>query len=163
MSEAHIQEGQTLHSGTWCSSVPSSWLASWWKLLADPRELRLLWAPSRGWERQLHPVQERNPQQLRVQRPRRPRCTVPCEQEHRDAWAAECWGPSGGRLPLPGDVSHQLGPHPLRGCILLPQASQQAAQGLLWKKQSSRSTAWRSRRDDSPTSVLSAEAALRPA
>ena len=21
---------------------------------------------------------------------RRPRCTVPCEQEHRDAWAAEC-------------------------------------------------------------------------
>lgn len=26
-------------------------------------------APGRGWERQLHPVQERNPQQLRVQRP----------------------------------------------------------------------------------------------
>uniref|UniRef100_A0A8C2RT92 TNFR-Cys domain-containing protein n=1 Tax=Capra hircus TaxID=9925 RepID=A0A8C2RT92_CAPHI len=52
----------------------------------------------------------------------------------------------GGRLPLPGDISHQLGPHPLCGCILLPQASQQAAQGLLWKKQSSRPAAWRSRK-----------------
>lgn len=36
----HPSLSQTLHSGTWRSSVPSSWLASWWKLLADPQELR---------------------------------------------------------------------------------------------------------------------------
>lgn len=41
MSAALIQEGQSLHSRTWRSGVPSSWLASWWKLLAEPQELRV--------------------------------------------------------------------------------------------------------------------------
>ncbi|XP_032350750.1 uncharacterized protein C1orf159 homolog isoform X3 [Camelus ferus] len=64
-----------------------------------------------------------------------PGCTVPCEQERRDARAAEFRGPSGGSLPLPGHVPRELGPHPLRGHVLLPQACQQTARSLLWKKQ----------------------------
>ncbi|XP_024615959.1 uncharacterized protein C1orf159 homolog isoform X3 [Neophocaena asiaeorientalis asiaeorientalis] len=39
---AGLQEGQTLSSGTWRSSAPSSWPASWWKLPVDPQEVRPL-------------------------------------------------------------------------------------------------------------------------
>ncbi|XP_072831799.1 uncharacterized protein C1orf159 homolog isoform X6 [Vicugna pacos] len=63
-------------------------------------------------------------------------------------------GPSGGSLPLPGHVPRELGPHPLRGHVLLPQACQQTARSLLWKKQSPRPAAWRSSCDDPPASAL---------
>ncbi|XP_072676301.1 uncharacterized protein C1orf159 homolog isoform X6 [Canis lupus baileyi] len=39
MSAAPIPEGQTLCSGIWRSSVPSSWRASWWKLPANPQKV----------------------------------------------------------------------------------------------------------------------------
>ncbi|XP_059796686.1 uncharacterized protein C1orf159 homolog isoform X3 [Balaenoptera ricei] len=55
----------------------------------QPVFLQLLRAPGRGRDRQLHPLQERNSQQLRVQRLRCPGRTLPHEQEHRDARAAE--------------------------------------------------------------------------
>ncbi|XP_058408554.1 uncharacterized protein LOC131412686 isoform X2 [Diceros bicornis minor] len=83
------------------------------------------------------------------------RCTVPGEQKRRDAWAAKFQGPSSGSLPFPGDVLYQLGPHPLGGWVLLPQACQETPQDLLRKKQSPRPAAWRSRSDDSPAAVLS--------
>lgn len=35
-----------------------------------------------------------------------------------------CRGSPSGCRPLPGDLSHQLGPHPLGGWVLLPQALQ---------------------------------------
>ncbi|XP_044625336.2 uncharacterized protein C1orf159 homolog isoform X8 [Equus asinus] len=89
MSAAHVLEGQTLCSRTWHSSAPFSWPASWWKLPASPQTVRLLQALERGREHQLCPVQEWNLQQFRVQRPCWPGCTVPGEQEHRDAWAAK--------------------------------------------------------------------------
>ncbi|XP_045714470.1 uncharacterized protein C1orf159 homolog isoform X9 [Phyllostomus hastatus] len=72
-------------------------------------------------------------------------------------------GPSGGSLSLPGDLLPQFQPHPLGGWLLLPQARQQTAQALLRKEQSPGPAAWRSRRDDPPTTVLSAEATLRQA
>ncbi|XP_054577120.1 uncharacterized protein C1orf159 homolog isoform X2 [Eptesicus fuscus] len=50
---------------------------------------RLLQALECGRERQLRAVQERDPQQLRVQRPGWPGHAVPRQQEHRDAWAAQ--------------------------------------------------------------------------
>ncbi|XP_045404760.1 uncharacterized protein C1orf159 homolog isoform X1 [Lemur catta] len=53
-----------------------------------------------------------------------------------------------------------LRPHPLRGWVLLPQALQQTPRGLLQEKQSPSPAAWRSRCDDPPTSVLSAETTL---
>ncbi|XP_073654137.1 uncharacterized protein C1orf159 homolog isoform X28 [Tursiops truncatus] len=49
----------------------------------------LLRAPGRGRDRQLHPLQERDSQQLRVQRLHCPGRALPHEQEHGDAWAAE--------------------------------------------------------------------------
>ncbi|KAM9110545.1 uncharacterized protein C1orf159 homolog isoform 3-T4 [Megaptera novaeangliae] len=55
----------------------------------QPVFLQLLRAPGRGRDRQLHPLQERNSEQLRVQRLRCPGRTLPHEQEHRDARAAE--------------------------------------------------------------------------
>ncbi|XP_035881039.1 uncharacterized protein C1orf159 homolog isoform X4 [Phyllostomus discolor] len=99
--------------------------------------------------------------------PVRPSCwpghTAPREPEHGDARTAESRGPSGGSLSLPGDLLPQLQPHPLGGWLLLPQARQQTAQALLRKEQSPGPAAWRNRRDDPPTTVLSAEATLRQA
>nr|XP_023491839.1 uncharacterized protein C1orf159 homolog isoform X8 [Equus caballus] len=82
MSAAHVLEGQTLCSRTWHSSAPFSWPASWWKLPASPQTVRLLQALERGREHQLCPVQERNLQQFRVQRP-------PCPA----AWRSCCDDP----------------------------------------------------------------------
>ncbi|XP_045714461.1 uncharacterized protein C1orf159 homolog isoform X3 [Phyllostomus hastatus] len=107
----------------------------------EPVRPRLFPAPERGRECQLRPVPRRAPQRLRVQKP----------------------GPSGGSLSLPGDLLPQFQPHPLGGWLLLPQARQQTAQALLRKEQSPGPAAWRSRRDDPPTTVLSAEATLRQA
>ncbi|XP_073937740.1 uncharacterized protein C1orf159 homolog isoform X3 [Castor canadensis] len=71
----------------------------------------------------------------------RPEHTVPHEQ-HRDSWTATFRGSSCGSLSLPGDVSHQCRSHPLCGWVLLPQAFQEAPQGLLQERQSPCPTAW---------------------
>ncbi|XP_073654156.1 uncharacterized protein C1orf159 homolog isoform X32 [Tursiops truncatus] len=129
----------------------------------------LLRAPGRGRDRQLHPLQERDSQQLRVQRLHCPGRALPHEQEHGDAWAAEfCSG-----LILSVAAFFYL-----KRASKLPDVFYGRNKGdtcaLLYSPQPA---AWRSCRDDSPTSVLrpcschrvevwsgdSAEAALRPA
>ncbi|XP_069893220.1 uncharacterized protein C1orf159 homolog isoform X1 [Dipodomys merriami] len=106
---------------------------------------RLLPALERRRDHQLCAMPEWDPpslQRLRVQKPHWPGSTTPHEQEHRDAWAAACGRNIRGSVPFPGDVSHQRRPHSLCGWLLLPQAIQQAPQGLLQKRQSPCAAAW---------------------
>ncbi|XP_066875992.1 uncharacterized protein C1orf159 homolog isoform X8 [Kogia breviceps] len=159
---AGLQEGQTLSSRTWRSSAPSSWPASWRKLPVDPQEARLLRAPGRGRDRPLHPLQERNPRQLRVQRLRCPGRTLAREQERRDAGAAELGSglilsvaaffylKRASRLPdvfygrdkapglQPGEAAAMIPPPPSSGASVLPVPRPVGMPRLWWEFQNAR-------------------------
>lgn len=99
-------------------------------------ESTLLLTPA--WPCLLPVVVRKSPPSWRVTalpEPWAPACGHPgqCATELKPALA--CRGPSSGSLPLPGDLLRQLRPHPHRGRFLLPQAHQQTAQALLWRKQ----------------------------